>query len=122
MWGVPKFAWVNRGLHHGTDLPGHELRPAIAEFLALALPARRDAQQIVEDLLAFLLDADVAARDRPAIDVDVVLHPRIDLAVGSQLDRRRRLAAIGGTAPGGERDHRGARCDLPGGGRRIEAR
>src|SRR5581483_3537151 len=104
-----------RASHRRPDLPGHELVVAVAQKLALGLLPRGDAQDGVEDLLALGLDRD-AVEDVAAIDVHVVHHAAIDVAVGGELDGGRRLAAIGRAAPRGEGQHVAAACHLAGGG------
>src|SRR6185437_13749691 len=90
------------GYSHGRpNLPGVELRVAIAECLGLGLLARSDRENLVEDLLALVRDRD-AVDDVAAIDVHVLDHPAVGLIVGGELDRGGRLAAIGRAAAGGE--------------------
>src|SRR5262249_5240526 len=75
-------------LHHCADLPRHDLGVAIAELFGLRALAGSGRQHLAEDLLALLLYAH-AVEDVAAVDVHVVDHARIDLAVGRELDRRR---------------------------------
>src|SRR5262249_16041421 len=56
-----------------------------------------------------------------AVDVHVVRHAGVDVAVGGEFYRRGRLAAEGGAAAGGEAHHVAAAGDLPGGADRIVA-
>src|SRR5262245_14346784 len=83
--------------HGGADLPGHEFVVAVAQKLALGLFPRGDAQYGVENLLPLGLDRD-AVENVAAIDIHVVEHAAVNVVVGGELDRRRRLAAIGRAA------------------------
>src|SRR6516165_129836 len=87
--------------HRRSDRPRNELRIAIAELLGFRVLARGDSEHLLEDL-APLLEHRHAFDDVAAIDVHVVDHAAIHFGIGGELDRRRRLAAIGRAAPGGE--------------------
>ena len=80
--------------HRGADLPGHKFIVAIAELFRFRLLARGHAQDKVENLPALFLDGD-AIQHVAAIYVHVLDHASVHVAVGGELDRRRRLAAIG---------------------------
>src|SRR6185437_725295 len=103
-------SWPAAWSHGRPDLPGGELRVAIAESLGLGLFTRSDRENFVEDLLALVSDRD-AVDHVAAIDVHVLDHPAVGLVVGGELDRGRRLAAISRAAAGGETDDVGAAGD-----------
>src|SRR5262249_53682540 len=73
-----QMAGSRESLHPRADLPRHEFDAAITQFFALALLPGRDREQAVQNLGALFLDRRIAARDRAAIDVDVVLHALVD--------------------------------------------
>lgn len=64
--------------HHRPNLPRHELRIAVSQLLGLRPLARRDGDDLFEDLLALLLQAH-AFEDVAAIDVHVVGHARVEV-------------------------------------------
>src|SRR5579862_3896739 len=82
--------------------------------------ARGDSEYLVEYLATLLLYGD-AVEDVAAIDVHVVDHPPIGVVIGGELDRRRRLAPVGGAATRGEGKDVGAPGDLTGRRNRIVA-
>ena len=51
-------------LHHRPDLPRHEFIVAIAQIFGFGTLARGHAQQQIEDLPAYFLDASLAVRAR----------------------------------------------------------
>jgi hypothetical protein len=82
--------------------------------------ARRDGENSLENLSPLLLDRD-AVEHVAAIDVHVLDHPPVHFAVGRQLYRGRRLAAVGGTARVREAEHVGATRHLSGDGDGVVA-
>src|SRR5262249_52495142 len=91
-------------LHDGPDDPGRELLLADTGELALAPLAGGVRLYVLEDLPPHLGQRR-ALEDHPAVDVHVLRHVAVHEAVGGELDRRHRLAAEHGAAPGGEADH-----------------
>ncbi len=84
--------------HRRADLPGYELGVAITQLLGFGALAGGNLQQRLEDLAALLFQAH-AVEHVAAIDVHVVDHAAVDVGVGGELQGRRRLAAVGGSAP-----------------------
>src|SRR5215468_5724998 len=98
-------------LHHCADLPRHEFEVTVPEVFGLRMRTRGDLEDLLQNLFTFLLDRH-AFEDVAAIDVHVVDHAGINLAVGRELDRWRRLATESRPAPGGEAHHIAAAGDL----------
>src|SRR3990172_2320291 len=94
--------------------PGVELLRADAG-LVLGPLAGRDREDLFEDLLAELVEAD-AVEDFAGVDVHVRLLPGVELAVGRDLDRWGRLESEGGSSAGRERHEVAAARDLAGDG------
>src|SRR5690349_4140644 len=78
-------------LHRRTHEPGHELRAAVSELLALGGLARGDLEQIGEDLIALAFDAGLARGDWAAVKIHVITHAPKHVRVRGELDRWRRL-------------------------------
>src|SRR5207244_8648055 len=119
-----RWRWRSRtgSLHRRAERPRRELVVAVAELLALRLPARRGVEDQPEEALARLGNRLGAVDDRAAVEVHVVFLVREERRVGGELERWRRLAAVGRAAPGGEADHVGAAGDLAGRGYGVVAR
>src|SRR2546421_505614 len=94
--------------HCGAKRPRRELVVAVAELLALGLRARRGFEDQPEKALACLGNRLGAVDDRAAVEVHVVFLVREERRIGGELERWRRLAAVGRAASGGEADHVGA--------------
>jgi hypothetical protein len=59
--------------------------------------------------------------DRSAIDINIILQPRVGFGIGGELDRRRGLVAKSGAASGRERYNVGTGSDLTSDAAGIEA-
>src|SRR4249920_1457053 len=84
-------------LHRRPKHPRRELVVAVAEDLALGGLAGRGLEDQFEELLAHVLNAGLAVHNDTAVDVHVLFLAVPQRRVGSKLQRRRRLAAIGGS-------------------------
>ena len=107
-------------LHHGADLPGHELGVAVAEFLRLRALAGGDPQQLGKDLAALFVDRD-AVEDVAAVDVHVVDHAAVDVGIRGELHRGCGLRSEGRAAACREGNEIGAAGHLAGRGDGIVA-
>ena len=90
--------------HYGAELPGDELVVAQAVPFTAARGARGRFEHQPEEVRARLGDGLGSVDDAAGIEVHVEAHASVERAVGGDLQRWRRLAAIGGAAPRGEAD------------------
>src|SRR4051812_35570739 len=102
-------------------MPGRKFIRAVVELLALRLPAGGGFQHQPEDAFTHFLYRRSAVENLAAVHVHVIAHPAVHVAVRGKLERRHRLAAKTGTAPGRKADEIGSARNLPGGRNRIVA-
>src|SRR5579863_960305 len=73
-----------RGLHHRPDAPGHEF--LVAEALGAGTAARGYFDDEVEYFAADLLHGALAIGDGSGVDVHVIRHAAVGIAVGRDFD------------------------------------
>src|SRR5690606_17128257 len=103
-----------RRLHGRPQDPGREFVFAKTVELAFAALARGDLDDAAKNLLAHLVDGLATVEDAAAVDVHVVAHVLVHRGIGSELDRRRRLAAVDRSAPRRKADKVCSACYLAG--------
>src|SRR4051794_11162856 len=108
-------------LHRRAQDPRVELLFANTLRLAQTGLARRDSDQLLEDLAPNLLDAR-SLQHAAGVDVHVAAHTIVGHAVGGDLDAGRGLEAEATAATSGEGDDVAAACHLPSRRDRIVAR
>ena len=116
--GAAKRKVNSNRLHDRADLPGHELKFAVAEVFRFGVPARRDLQHLFENFLSLYFDRH-SIEDVAAVDIHVVDHAAIHVGIGGKLDRRRWLAAESRAAACGEAHDIAATGDLTGRADRV---
>src|SRR5688572_30054881 len=109
-------------LHRRADGPRRELVVAVAEGSGFRPFARRGLQDELEKSRSRLRHRLAAIDHRAAVEVHVLFLVNEERRIRRELERRRRLAAIGGAAPGCEADHVGAAGHLAGSRYRVVAR
>src|SRR5438552_19160767 len=89
-------------LHHRADAPGDEF--LVAEALGASMPAGGGLQHQVEDLAADLLYGGFAIGDGAGVDVHIVGHSAVCIAVGGDLDDGDSRETDGASAARGKSD------------------
>src|SRR5579871_1161883 len=99
-WAPQHF--ITGALHHRADAPRNEF--LVTQPLGAGTTSRRRLQYQIEDLAPYFLHGALAIGNRAGVDVHVVRHPAVGIAVGGDLHHRNRGKTDGAAPPRGEGD------------------